>query len=224
MACASQHILGHDIVYYATTQNKSKSIRVPGRYSNATSDKSKWIGFAFCTTTTYFCQYESSTPTSTENFNFIANCNHTDGTTNCNHTDGTTNLTGTNIGTDDFATTPALAAMNEYSSYTAPGTSTPLALSYNARGDLTCDGNFNYTYDDEDRMMSAESVVPGTKLTFTYDNQNRRTSETVWSGYNTVTMTYATSTTTTFAYDGDEMIAEFDANDGVSAGVAGEDG
>jgi len=105
--------------------------------------------------------------------------------------------------------------MNEYSSYTAPGTTTALPISYNARGDLTCDGKFNYTYDAEDRMMSAESVTlssAAVKLTFTYDSESRRTSETVWSGYNTVTMTYATSTTTTFAYNGDEMIAEFDAN------------
>jgi len=159
------------------------------------------------TATTYPGQYDPNatstpTPTSTETFTFDANGNHTDGTDAAN-------------GTDGFATNSTLAAMNEYSSYTAPCTTTALPLSYNPRGDLTCDGKFNYTYDAEDRMTSAESVTlssAAVKLTFTYDSESRRTSETVWSGYNTVTMTYATSTTTTFAYNGDEMIAEFDAN------------
>ena len=81
--------------------------------------------------------------------------------------------------------------LNEYS--TVDGTT----FSYDGRGNLTSDGSTTYTYDIENRLLSASGTY---NASLTYDPLGRLYS--VTSG----------STTNTFVYDGNRIAAEFDGS------------
>ena len=102
--------------------------------------------------------------------------------------------------------------MNQYT--TIPNPSNPaltLTCTYNPRGDLTSDGRYTYTYDAANRMTEANDATNHTvDILYAYDSQGRiisTTRQTSWTG-----TAYATSTTTKFAWDGNELIAETDAS------------
>ena len=91
---------------------------------------------------------------------------------------------------------------------------TPEAFIYDADGNLTSDGRWNYSWDAENRLIGMESVtsVPATakkKLEFVYDYQGRRISKKVynWNG-----SAYILASTTKFVYDGWNLIAELDGS------------
>jgi len=103
--------------------------------------------------------------------------------------------------------------LNQYTSIPNPsGVGDAITPTYNARGDLTSDGVFNYSYDPQDRMVEAEGVNHSTKLTFAYDAEGRRISETTQTDWVASTSSYATTSTVLFAYDGANIVAETDAN------------
>ena len=95
-------------------------------------------------------------------------------------------------------------------------------FSYDADGNLTSDGVWNYTYDAENRLVTATTTAaaagagfPNQALTFTYDYADRRVQKVVanWNG-----ASYAFSYARRFLYDGDNLVAEFDAPNGSSCG------
>ena len=81
---------------------------------------------------------------------------------------------------------------NGLNQYSAAGTAEFL---YDANGNLTTDGNNTYTYDIENRLVSMNGV-----LTLTYDPLGRL--------YQTAG---GTSGTTRYLYDGDALVAEYNA-------------
>jgi RHS repeat-associated protein len=81
--------------------------------------------------------------------------------------------------------------LNQYSSVGG------VTYGYDAKGNLTSDGASAYTYDAENRLLTA--AVSGT-TTYTYDGRGRRIKKTVGS------------TVTEFLSDGDEEIAEYDGS------------
>ena len=80
-----------------------------------------------------------------------------------------------------------------------PTTSACPAGGYDARQNLVCDGLTNrvYAYDVENRLLTASGSGTGGTLTLTYDPEGRLVSYT------------AGGTTTTFLYDGVNLIAEY---------------
>jgi len=81
-------------------------------------------------------------------------------------------------------------ALNQYSSVGAQ------AIMYDTNGNLTDDGTNTYTYDEENRLLTADNI--NHSASYTYDPFNRRVSKTV------------DGVTTYYVYDGDEVIAEYD--------------
>jgi YD repeat-containing protein len=99
---------------------------------------------------------------------------------------------------DSFAWTGHYAVNRAYSAnglnqYTAAGAAT---FAYDPNGNLTSDGSTAYVYDIENRLVSASG---GHNATLTYDPLGR-----LWQ----VT---SGSSTTRFLYDGDALVAEYDA-------------
>jgi RHS repeat-associated protein len=99
-----------------------------------------------------------------------------------------------------FIDKPALAAstayvpdrLNRYSSVGGAG------YSYDANGNLTSDGVYTYTYDEENRLRTASGA--GTSVTYTYDPAGRRRQKAVTGG--------AFAGTTIYVSDGQEEIEE----------------
>ena len=73
-----------------------------------------------------------------------------------------------------------------------------VSLTYDDNGNLTYDGATSYTYDSENRLI--ESNAPDVNVIYGYDPFGRRISKTV------------DAVTTTYIYDADQVIAEYDAN------------
>ena len=101
---------------------------------------------------------------------------------------------------DAYAWTGAVNAQRGYSvnglnQYTAAGTA---AFTYDANGNLTSDGASTYVYDVENRLVSASGA---TNATLRYDPLGRL--------YET---TGGATGVTRFLYDGDALIAEYDAS------------
>jgi len=88
---------------------------------------------------------------------------------------------------------------------------TPEQFYYDADGNLTSDGRWNYTWDAENRLASLVSrtnVGPQTLIKFEYDWQGRRIHKQVWPN------TSGTGTPTNdvlFVYDGWNLLAELNA-------------
>jgi RHS repeat-associated protein len=85
--------------------------------------------------------------------------------------------------------------LNQYSASTNAGQA-PVTFSYDANGNLLSDGASAFVYDVENRLVSASG---GRTATLTYDPLGR------------LFQVSGTAGTTQFLYDGDELIAEYDA-------------
>jgi YD repeat-containing protein len=113
--------------------------------------------------------------------------------------DGVGNQTGTALGTAND--------LNQYS-----------ALSYNARGDVTDDGTYAYTYDANDRMISVtphDTTQP--KLTYGYDAQGRRLWKDVYN-FDTETDEWNLAYSRHYVYDGSNLVGELDGNNTLLTG------
>lgn len=91
---------------------------------------------------------------------------------------------------------------------------TPEPYAYDADGNLTSDGRWNYTWDAENRLIAMESiagipVAAKKRLEFVYDYRGRRIQK---KAYNWNGSSYVLSITTKFVYDGTHCIAELDGN------------
>jgi RHS repeat-associated protein len=87
-------------------------------------------------------------------------------------------------------------AVNGQNQYTQISGSSPATLGWDANGNLTSDGATTFSYDSENRLRSASGAK---NATLTYDPLGRL--------YEVAT----SSATTRFLYDGDRLIAEYDA-------------
>lgn len=83
-------------------------------------------------------------------------------------------------------------AVNGLNQYVTAG---PATFAYDANGNLTGDGSTNFTYDVENRLISASGART---VTLDYDPMGR-----LWR-------TSGPNGTTQFLYDGDELVAEYD--------------
>ncbi|MEI6807911.1 MAG: RHS repeat-associated core domain-containing protein [bacterium] len=88
---------------------------------------------------------------------------------------------------------------------------TPEAYSYDLDGNLVCDGLWTNTWNAENRLIVSESLsaVPDSlkkRVEFKYDYMGRRTLKKVLSGYSGGT--YSASNSTTYVWDGWNVIAE----------------
>jgi len=105
-----------------------------------------------------------------------------------------------------------------------------LAPTYNARGDLTSDGAFNYSFDAQDHLVQAEAKGHSVNILYSYDASGRLIGRVRQTGWNGDTQSYADSTTQLFAYDGSELVAVTDGSGTVlqrftwGPGVAGSIG
>jgi len=95
--------------------------------------------------------------------------------------------TTTDTGTTNYSS-------NNLNQYTSVGGA---AYNYDQNGSLTNDGTNTYAYDYENRLVSANKT--GIAASYKYDPFGRRTEKTV------------NTSTTNFLYDGDQIIAEYDA-------------
>jgi len=89
--------------------------------------------------------------------------------------------------------------LNQYANYT-----------YNARGDCTSDGVWNYSYNAVDGLTGATAVNGSAQVTFGYDAEHRLTETDTWSPNGTGGWTL--TGTTRYAWDGSDLLAEFDGN------------
>jgi RHS repeat-associated protein len=78
------------------------------------------------------------------------------------------------------------------------------AYTYDDNGNLAFDGQFRYYYDCESRLTDINDANDAPVASYAYDYLGRRISRTIY-GSPDVTIQYA--------YDGDRIIAEYDAND-----------
>ena len=88
------------------------------------------------------------------------------------------------------------------------------SLTYDADGNLTFDGIWNYSWDAANRLVSMNmtnisGIAPSNRLRldFAYDNMNRRVSKVVWT--NSTGSTFVPQATNYFIYDGWNLIAVF---------------
>ena len=89
----------------------------------------------------------------------------------------------------------AVNGLNQYS------TAGPAAFTYDGNGNLTADGSTSFAYDAENRLVSASG---SRSANLTYDSAGRLFQT---SG--------GSNGTTQFLYDGDDLVAEFDAGGGL---------
>ena len=103
----------------------------------------------------------------------------------------------------------------------------PESFDYDLDGNLTQDGQWDYTWDAENRLVRAETkasvAIPlvsiKKRLTFTYDAQSRRIRKTVESwdaSLNSGAGGWIESLDLLFLYDGWNLLSELDANNGNS--------
>ena len=85
---------------------------------------------------------------------------------------------------------------NNLNQYSAVGGS---SLTYDPNGNLTSDGTRTYSYDSENRLLTATVIASGSEAIYTYDPFGRRLTKTI------------NGVTSRFLYDGDQILAETDA-------------
>ncbi len=90
---------------------------------------------------------------------------------------------------------------NTLNQYSAVGATT---YSYDTNGNLTDDGNYLYYYDCENRLIDVNDQSDDPVSSYKYDFKGRRMERVVYG---------SPDATTKYAYDGDQVIAEYDAND-----------
>ena len=117
--------------------------------------------------------------------------------------------TGTN--TISIVTSDASTNRNEtFRQVTFPPTN-PQQFTWDANGNLTGDGLRTYTWNEENRLIGAETLtnlpssVPRKNLAFTSDYMSRRTSKSV---YNWISNDWSAVASRTFIYDGWNLIQE----------------
>ena len=137
-------------------------------------------------------------------------------------------LTGTNTSAADYH------AVNVVGVYNPPGTNdpdvvttsaghvfvakTPEAFTYDSDGNLLSDGRFAYTWDAENRLVSAQTLtnlpssVPRKRVEFTYDYMSRRVSKTVYSGL--TNNNYQATNNSSFLYNGWNLVSELITDNG----------
>jgi len=100
------------------------------------------------------------------------------------------------------------ATLASFTSTLVPGTPEP--FSYDADGNLLSDGWWNYTWDEENRLVKLEArpdvpPVGRCRLELAYDAQGRRVRKKVsaWTG-----TAYTAQSTNRFLYDGWNLVAE----------------
>jgi RHS repeat-associated protein len=96
---------------------------------------------------------------------------------------------------------------------------TPENFGYDADGNQLSDGRFNYTWDAENRLISAASLAgaPAASMSsnvFAYDYMGRRIQKVV-STWNTASNAYVVSYTNKFVYDGWNVVAILDGSNNV---------
>jgi len=96
--------------------------------------------------------------------------------------------------------TDAYAAANSLNQYPSVNGQT---LSYDTRGNLTGDGVWTYSYDAENRMLTADRSNPTVNADFFYDPLGRRTKKSTGG---------AASANTFYLSDGGNEIAEYNGN------------
>ena len=80
----------------------------------------------------------------------------------------------------------------------------PASFTYDANGNLTSDGNTDYLYDVENRLVQAKGKASGVvTASLRYDPLGRL--------YETGPSLTANTATTRFLYDGDELIGEYNS-------------
>jgi len=88
---------------------------------------------------------------------------------------------------------------------------TPETFVYDDDGNLLSDGRFNYAWDSENRLISAETLtnlpasVARVKVEFAYDYMSRRVSKTV---YNWTSNSWSQTESRKFVYDSWNLIRE----------------
>jgi RHS repeat-associated protein len=97
----------------------------------------------------------------------------------------------------------------------------PESFQYDADGNLTQDGLWNYEWDGENRLKAQElrsdlGASKWTRLEYAYDGQGRRVRKVVKTK-TSAAGTWATTSDTRFLYDGWNLLAEFDCNAGTFA-------
>ena len=88
-------------------------------------------------------------------------------------------------------------SLNQYISVGGTG------YSYDNNGNLTNDGTYLYYYDCENRLTEVNDINDSPVASYAYDYLGRRVKKTQ----------YAIPNTQYYAYDGDQVIAEYDASD-----------
>ncbi|MFA5292200.1 MAG: LamG-like jellyroll fold domain-containing protein [Phycisphaerae bacterium] len=86
---------------------------------------------------------------------------------------------------------------NSLNQYTAVGVT---SYSYDSKGNLINDGTYKYYYDCENRLTDVNSIANERVAHYNYDFAGRRTEKTTFSG---------TTVIIKYAYDGDDLIAEY---------------
>ena len=89
---------------------------------------------------------------------------------------------------------------NSLNQYTSVGGT---ACTYDDNGNLAFDGRFRYYYDCENRLIDVNDAGDARVASYAYDYLGRRISRTIYGSPN-VTIRYA--------YDGDQIIAEYDGS------------
>ena len=99
-----------------------------------------------------------------------------------------------------WSTTYTTNANNQYTALS--GSQTVASITYDADGNITGDGVWNYIWDDENRLRQMTDVNDGNHwISFKYDYQNRRVEKAVKQN--------GTTTTTRYLWEGSNMVAEF---------------
>lgn len=103
------------------------------------------------------------------------------------------------------------------------------AYTYDADGNLTSDGRWNYTWDAENRLISMQAIsnVPAAakrRLDFVYDYLGRRVQKQVYVWDSGSSSSYQLQGASKFLYDGWNLVAELDGSNGlVRSYVWGQD-
>ena len=92
--------------------------------------------------------------------------------------------------------------LNQYTAVGPQGSQT--SYYYDRNGNLNDDGQYKYYYDCENRLTDVNNQSDQPVASYKYDYQGRRISKTVYG---------PPDVTTKYAYDGDQVIAEYGEND-----------
>ena len=142
---------------------------------------------------------DGSTTSQSQTLTYTYDPNQADALTQVKDGNGNVLYTYSYDGVGNFTSNGSLGSVNSVNEYSN--------LTYNARHDLTNDGNYTYEYDALDRLISVTPNYPSTgssEAEYGYDGQGRMAWEEVYN--------WAGSTTYHFVWSGSELVAKLDAN------------